>query len=1340
MLLRLTLRAAPGPDCEVEVDCPAGTTLGALWPHLRAPWNDPALLTSARVGCTPLEADTLVGRWPLLAGAVLQVGPGQPPAPAPGTPDLVVVAGPAAGLRLPLRPGRQLVGRQADLRVPDPRLSRVHLEVETGSGSVRVRDAGSTNGSRVGQHPLTGRPVPVRAGQHLVAGHSLLEIRVPVPPPPPAGEQGRIAITPAARQLPAPARARLQVPPRPRPAPTARFPLIAVLVPLLAAGVLAAVLGSPLFLLFGLLSPVMLVSNLVSDRVSGRARHRRERTEHEELLEQLGVRAAAAARTQAAALAHGCPDPDLLLQVCRTRSPRLWERQPAHPDFGLLRVGTGQLPADLHLDDPDQLLEVPLMDRVPFGVRLPDVGVLGVCGPDAARTALGAFLLAQLAVLHSPRQLRLVLLTGADRAAHWRWFGWLPHATPGHGLGAGARALLGAGPRQVGRLLDDLLGLVDGRERDRQRCPLVVVLIDQGVGEEHWPAAQELLDRGPAAGVVAVCLAPAPGGLPAACREQVRVAADATVDGAGPARSPVADLPAHPWREAVGRALAPLRDRSAEDCAGLPESVMLGDLLDHPLSAEAVVATWQRAGGTARAVLGAGPGGPLVLDLDRDGPHALVAGTTGSGKSELLRTLVTSLALAHPPEQVSFVLVDYKGGAAFGPCRDLPHVVGTVTDLDPGGTARVIVALRAELRRRERLLAEAGADDLSAYRAVGGVRGAPPLARLVVVVDEFRMLAQDHPDLLEGLVSLATLGRSLGLHLVLATQRPAGVVGPEIRANVNLRIALRVQDGADSRDVLEDPAAAALAPQQRGRALLRAGSGALVPVQIALAGAGQVAEPAVTVVPVTRLGPCEEPPEPPRHGGPGPLAVLVGRAAELAGARPIPPIWCPPLPDRLPRHRLGRCPGLALGLADHPEQQTQRTWGLDPAAGNLLVSGTTGSGRRTLARALIRSTDPQTCWVLDGAGGLREERHGPGVGAVVDGADGEHAERVLTALREEVNRRHTGRAGELVLLVVHGWEECTATWDEPAWSGCADLLAEVMRRGPAVGVLTVVTGGRVVLSGRICAAGQRLLLRPGDPADALLAGVGPRRLPTHWPPGRGLLAGADPVLVQLAEPPPAPPVTGPDAPLIPPLPVRLTVADPPAGPGWIGFGRGGARVAPVGWAETDTPTLLVAGAAGSGRSSTLRALAAGAGPAGVPTFGVGLPASPALAGAWPGLGPPPADLLTRVRGGVLLVDGLDRLDPDWEPVLTALVRDGGTRLAVTADTAHVVARHTGLVGALRRAGHGLLLGAVGPLEAEIFRIRLARGPVVPPGRAVHVHRGRVVRVQIRQHSPGAGTP
>ena len=282
------------------------------------------------------------------------------------------------------------------------------------------------------------------------------------------------------------------------------------------------------------------------------------------------------------------------------------------------------------------------------------------------------------------------------------------------------------------------------------------------------------------------------------------------------------------WWEAVqhlsrSRITEPPRSSSRVD--GVPDVVPLKTVM-HDLDAHELREHWQeqahsptRGAPALSAVLGVGARGPVRADLVADGPHALLAGTTGSGKSELLISWLVQLALSRAPDRLTLVLVDYKGGAAFGPLAGLPHTAGVLTDLDPAGTQRALSSLEAEVRRRERILAAHGAKDLSCL---------PPqvvVPDLVVAVDEFATLAGEHAEVLESLVRIAAQGRSLGIHLILATQRPQGAISPAIRANTSLRVCLRVLDAADSRDVLGHDGAARLG-HHPGRVLVSGAGGA----------------------------------------------------------------------------------------------------------------------------------------------------------------------------------------------------------------------------------------------------------------------------------------------------------------------------------------------------------------------------------------------------------------------------------------------------------------------------------------------------------------------------------
>ena len=220
--------------------------------------------------------------------------------------------------------------------------------------------------------------------------------------------------------------------------------------------------------------------------------------------------------------------------------------------------------------------------------------------------------------------------------------------------------------------------------------------------------------------------------------------------------------------------------------------------------------------------IGMSPSGPVELDLVSDGPHALVAGCTGSGKSEALIGWLAAIAHCYPPDKVRFVLIDYKGGSTFARLRRLPHTHALLTDLDPGATTRALEGIAAELQRREEQLSALAFPDLATWERAhedAPSRVPPAPARLVVAIDEFRFLAQTHPASMEILLRLAAQGRSLGLHLIAATQRPSGAVSAQMRANMDICLALRCVSAADSTDILGDTRASVL-PRIPGRAVL----------------------------------------------------------------------------------------------------------------------------------------------------------------------------------------------------------------------------------------------------------------------------------------------------------------------------------------------------------------------------------------------------------------------------------------------------------------------------------------------------------------------------------------
>ncbi|WP_341957143.1 FtsK/SpoIIIE domain-containing protein [Microbacterium sp. LWH13-1.2] len=368
--------------------------------------------------------------------------------------------------------------------------------------------------------------------------------------------------------------------------------------------------------------------------------------------------------------------------------------------------------------------------------------------------------------------------------------------------------------------------------------------------------------------------------------------------------------------------VAESRTDAAEELDVLPAGVRLEDLVQ-PVSQTGLP-----------AAIGRGERDDLILDIVDDGPHAIVTGTTGSGKSELLVSWVTAIASAHGPERVIFVLADFKGGTAFEPLRILPQVAAVITDLDEHGARRGVSSLTAELRRRETVLAAAGARDI---REVG-------MPRLVIVVDEFAALLQEHTDLGVVFTDIAARGRALGMHLILGTQRASGVIRDALAANCPLRLSLRVGEAADSRAVIGTDAAADLpgGVESRGLALARRPQDTEpVPLRVALTGAADL------------------------------RAVSMAWAGAEAPQSP----WLPALPSVLPLAELSRAErghgDLVLGRADDPDHQRQPLEVLSVGSDRgIALIGAPGSGRTSALRALARqhsdslwvSRDPELAW------------------------------------------------------------------------------------------------------------------------------------------------------------------------------------------------------------------------------------------------------------------------------------------------------------------------------------------------------------------------------------------
>lgn len=1105
-------------------------------------------------------------------------------------------------------------GPAAQLRVDDPELPARAVSLSVAAdGTCRYKFADKTTPARYEGADAAEREEDTwELGAQLAVGNTLLELDRYDPPNAALkwSEDGTgLDYNRPPRLRPPERQTRFKLPAPVRDYEARPLPWLMAVTPLVGAVVSVAIFGRWYYLIMALLSPLILFGNYFMDKKHGRKSHARlakEYAEHKERIEKDAQEALVAERLDRR---RTVPGPAAVLSLGTGPRTRLWERRRTDADHLLLRVGTGLQPSEVVLDDPEQddhKREVTwTIEDAPVSLPLAELGVIGIAGPGDSARALGRWAVAQTAVLHSPLDVSFYVLTENTAQRDWDWVRWLPHSRPSGG--ADVNVLIGTDAETVAARVGELTQLLDARQKAAKENsnqanfsdPDIVVVWDGSRRLRSMPGVVRLLREGPRVAMYALCLDAEERFLPGECQgvvvaepvaeetlPEARGGLPAAPAGAFPSFHAwhATQQPAEPdaqsvpklrlrvertgtarlldvrpdfvspaWSARVARALSPLRDISGEtEDSALPASSRLLDVLQlEPPTEDAIRARWQTGGQSTTAVIGESYDGAFGIDLRRDGPHGLIAGTTGSGKSELLQTIVAALAVANTPENMTFVLVDYKGGSAFKDCVKLPHTVGMVTDLDAHLVERALESLGAELQRREHILAAADAKDIEDYQdLVRRDPSHPPVPRLLIVIDEFASMVRDLPDFVTGLVNIAQRGRSLGIHLLLATQRPSGVVSPEIRANTNLRIALRVTDGSESSDVIDSPEAGHIAKSTPGRAYVRLGHASLVPFQSGRVGGRRpgAADPQLLVPWAGPLswadlgrGALTKPKSESREEEEiTDLKVLVDAVREANTTLGIPAQhspWLPALSESLllddvePALATGELAPAPFGVEDLPAQQARRAVAIDFSSfGHLLIGGAPRSGRsqilRTIAGSLARthSTADVHLYGIDcGNGALNALTRLPHCGAVVTRNQTERVVRLMARLKAELSRRQDlladkgyadigeQRAGadpadrlpHLVILLDR-WEGWLPTLGEYDHGELTEDLQAMMREGASAGLHVVITGDRQILVGRIASLTEdKYGLRLADRSDFSMLGINARKVPEEIPPGRG---------------------------------------------------------------------------------------------------------------------------------------------------------------------------------------------------------------------------------------------
>lgn len=1065
--------------------------------------------------------------------------------------ELRVVGGASGGLRRRIDGGGVVVGRGegADVRLADPLLSRRHFEVRVHDDGFAVRDLGSRHGVRVdggvaASDAWVVAPLgaAVRAGDHVftvVAAEAGVSLRR-ADPFHLAFTGGRPPRAPEAPADPVAVRA---------PTVATRRSLLPYLVPSAGAAALAATAsGAPPAVAFTATPAALLVAVGLDKALTTRAQ-RRSTAAHDAAASTARAehRARLDAYARDARRAH--PDPASAIALAEQRGLRMWSVSPA-----ALTVRVGLRTTDDGV-------------QIPHGLALGH-DPLVVAGSAASLDGLFRWLVAQVAVLVSPRELDIVVVS--DRPDEWAWTAWLPHRSTRTVLPVDATPS-DLPARRAARRLVVLDGAQSPRwEHDPSLAPDDVYL---------WRVRDE--DGAPyrASAVVS-----------AASAASLRVE-----DDDGVRDDVLADGLHDPDAYAVQCGLALARVRTAFGAEIDPNRpIAITDVVPALARPDDVVAAWRRPPGPLRAVLGVAESGPLEITLDGQNSHALVAGTTGSGKTRLLETLVLSLAATRSPAELSVLIIDFKGGNELAALGRLPHCVGVVSDRNLTDVDRAISALTREIARRDELFAAANASDLGDYTASTGA----VMPRLVVVADEFGQFKRDDAmgSRVATLLRIAAQGRSKGIHLVLATQSPSTDVTAEIRQNVGVRMCLRVAEVGESVAVLGVPDAAALPGP--GHVVVSVDNerrvGRVATAHVGVAGVA----PPVRVVSLrdAACGPVRDETAPARSEFDGLLANLRAAAGALGVAAPT--LLPPPLPDAVARRALRHADrpwtagGLVLGQRDRPGIAEPPPFVFEPARdATLLVVGGPRSGRTT---ALLTAAEAARDQAGDGgllvhavawSEGLEAIEGSANDAGVVRRGDYDHLRRTVAWLGEE----SSDRATRLVLIDRVDLLLRDARDVDPS---LAAHLLEVLHDGPRRGIATIATSEpSALLTGAGAISGSRLVLPIDDPTAAIAAGL-PRRPGAG--PGRGVAPNGDDV--QIGVPGAPTPVTEPPAARVTRMPRVVARHSLGATDGErIALGLGGrTQLAPL-HVDLDEagPVVVVIGRAGSGRSCALAAFEQG---------------------------------------------------------------------------------------------------------------------------------------------------
>ena len=830
-----------------------------------------------------------------------------------------------------------------------------------------------------------------------------------------------------------------------------------------------------------------------------------------------------------------------LTKMVKRYDSRIYEKTPLHFDFLAYRLGLGKVPTSYELKygqeersgKKDALEEEGYalfqahqkIDNLPIVASL-NRGPVGYVGPRPIVLEQLQLLVAQLAVFHSYHDLTIIPIIPEEEKESWDWMRWLPHATL-QDMNVRSFVYNQRTRDQVLNSLNQILKLRKAQKEEEKANdtkifhPHYVVLItDETLILDH--VIMEFFREDPTElGCSIIYVADVLSSLSEniqtvisikdrnqgqlLLQEGVLQELDFQLD----------HFPEGYDKEAISRGLAPLK-HIQQLKSSIPDSVTFLEMYQaETFNDLKVLSRWESHAPYQSLAVPIGLRGKddlvyLNLHEKAHGPHGLIAGTTGSGKSETIQSYILSLAVNFHPHDVAFLLIDYKGGGMANLFKDLPHLLGTITNLDGAQSMRALASINAEIHRRERLFGQYGVNHINQYQKKFKLGEATePLPHLFLISDEFAELKVNQPDFIKELVSIARVGRSLGVHLILATQKPSGVVDDQIWSNSRFKLALKVADRGDSMEMLRTADAAEIT--QTGRAYLQVGNNEVYELfQTAWSGADyqpekdQLGIEDHTIYLINELGQyevlnqdlsgldmAEEIKEVPTE-----LDVIVQEINHLhqeEGIAAVAQPWLPPLKERITLDELEKvvpieawqkrtAPSVLIGVADIPQAQKQEAVAIDLSKdGNILLYGSPGTGKttflQTAAMDLARKQSPEnlTMYLLDfGTNGLAPLTQLPHVADSLLLDQTEKIQKFIRIINRELDRRKkllsehgvgtialyrevTGKQEPTMVILMDSYESMK---DEPYETDLFKLFMRISREGLSIGVHLIITASR----------------------------------------------------------------------------------------------------------------------------------------------------------------------------------------------------------------------------------------------------------------------------------------